>query len=101
HYRNSLNPGGQLKISPEPGITKVCDIWQSSLKKFKNRECLGFRKFDEETGSYGNYVWQTYEQVNERIINFGNGLLHLQINIIKSDQTEKFKIGICSINRPE
>ncbi|CAG8748984.1 11196_t:CDS:1, partial [Cetraspora pellucida] len=64
-------------------------------------ECLGFRKFDEETGSYENYVWQTYEQVNERIINFGNGLLHLQMNIIKSEQDEKFKIGICSINRPE
>ncbi|CAG8842686.1 11175_t:CDS:2, partial [Racocetra persica] len=83
HYRNSLNPGGQLKTSPEPGIITVGDIWRSSLKKFKNRECLGIRQFDEKTGSYGNYVWQTYEQVNERIINFGNGLLHLQINIIK------------------
>ncbi|CAG8826562.1 34136_t:CDS:2, partial [Gigaspora margarita] len=101
HYRNALYPDGQLKTSPDPGFTRLYDIFQNSLKKFRNRECLGTRQFDEKTRNFDDYVWQTYEQVNERITNFGSGLLHLKLNIIKDGQIEKFIIGICSVNRPE
>ncbi|RIB03702.1 hypothetical protein C2G38_2224297 [Gigaspora rosea] len=101
HYRNALFPDGQLKTSPDPRFTRLYDIFQNSLKKFRNRECLGIRQFDEKTRNFGGYVWQTYEQVNERITNFGSGLLHLKLNIIKDGQVEKFIIGICSVNRPE
>ncbi|CAG8615874.1 3736_t:CDS:2, partial [Dentiscutata heterogama] len=101
HYRNALLPNGQLKISPDPGLTRLHDIWQNSLKKFRNRECLGIRQFDEKTRNFGDYIWQTFEQVNERITNFGSGLLHLKSNIIKDGQVERFIVGICSVNRPE
>ncbi|CAG8674792.1 20069_t:CDS:2, partial [Racocetra fulgida] len=59
------------------------------------------RQFDEQTGKFGDYIWQTFDQVDKRITNFGSGLLHLKLNIIKDGQAEKFIVGICSINRPE
>ncbi|KAF0474609.1 acetyl-CoA synthetase-like protein [Gigaspora margarita] len=101
HYRNAFLPDGQIKTSPKPGFTRLYDIFQHTLKKFRNRECLGIRQFDEKTRNYGDYLWQTYEQVNERITNFGSGILHLKLNIIKDDQIEKLIVGICSANRPE
>ncbi|RIB24024.1 hypothetical protein C2G38_2242282 [Gigaspora rosea] len=101
HYRNAFLPDGQIKTSPEPGFIRLYDIFQNTLKKFRNRECLGIRQFDEKTGNFGDYLWQTYEQVNERITNFGSGLLHLKLNIIKGGQIEKLVVGICSANRPE
>ncbi|CAG8740330.1 15278_t:CDS:2, partial [Cetraspora pellucida] len=101
HYRNALLPDGQLKTLPDPGVTRLYDIWQNSLKKYKDRECLGIRQFDGKTGKFGDYIWQTFEQVDKRITNFGSGLLHLKLNIIKDGQAENFIVGICSINRPE
>lgn len=54
--------------------------------------CLGTRQLVD--GKAGDYVWQTYEQVYERILNFASGLLHV-------GQSTGSIVGIVSVNRAE
>ena len=50
---------------------------------------LGHRKI--ENGIAGPYVWQSYNQVQERVANFGSGLKKLGSTVL----------GFFSINTPE
>ena len=65
-------------------------------KRFPNNRCLGHRPKNEK-GEYGDFVWQSYSEVEKRISEFGSGLL--------SSETTKLEkgshIGIYSKNRPE
>ncbi|KAI8615949.1 hypothetical protein BC830DRAFT_242483 [Chytriomyces sp. MP71] len=73
------------------------------LKINPKGHCLGFRPmhFDpvSKTLVPRDYVWQTYEQVAERIKNFGCGLKKLHNEI--TNQDDHFHLGVYSVNTPE
>ena len=47
---------------------------------FAERDCIGVRN-KSSNGKYGNfYVWHTYQQIGDRIINFTCGLRSIGIN---------------------
>jgi long-chain acyl-CoA synthetase len=64
-----------------------------------NLKCLGHRPYDANTQTFGQYVWQTYAQVQERRRNFGVGLiaLHEQVGVTG----RQYGVGLWCQNRPE
>lgn len=63
------------------------------VKEFPGNPCLGKRK-RLNNGKMGDYEWETYKSVFEKVKNLGAGLRGLGIY-------EGDKVGIYSINRPE
>ena len=39
---------------------------------------MGYR-VKKEDGTFGQYVWSTYNEVAQRVTNFASGLVHLQL----------------------
>ncbi|KAL6063087.1 medium-chain fatty acid-CoA ligase faa2 [Balamuthia mandrillaris] len=78
------------------GIDTLYKNFQNSVLRFPNNPCLGTREYVKRKGewSYGRYVWQTYQQIADRVTHFGSGLRHLGLK--KGD-----KVGLWSKNREE
>ena len=53
------------------------------MKISGNNPCLGTRAALSD-GSAGPYVWQTYNQVNTRLTNFGSGLVGLGLATVRA-----------------
>lgn len=72
----------------------------------KKANCLGRRVaiFDPETGlvkGWSGYQWESYGQVAKRRLDFGRGLDHLYTRTLKRPASDKWNLGIFSLNRPE
>ena len=67
-------------------ITNIYEMFTYSVKKFSYQRCLGIRQLLEETKMErggkieekvileNRYIWQTYKEVNDRVINISTGL---------------------------
>ncbi|KAF9921706.1 hypothetical protein FBU30_008227 [Linnemannia zychae] len=88
-----------------PHIRTVYDAFQHGINLNPNNPMLGHRPWDPVTKAFGPYVWQTYQQVNDRVSRFGAGLVHIHTqNILGLDslQAEQgWRVGLWSINRAE
>ncbi|CAI5941960.1 unnamed protein product [Closterium sp. NIES-64] len=85
-YRHSRFQG--LLETPFAGANTIPGLFNMSVKKFRNRRLLGTRrlisrefeldaKLDKqvERVTLGEYEWETYERVHERVVAFGAGLM--------------------------
>ncbi|KAI8331068.1 hypothetical protein BC941DRAFT_439688 [Chlamydoabsidia padenii] len=97
-YRNAQFPELVETFSPE--VKTMYNIFQYGHKISRDRPCLGRRSIDAN-GKHGAYVWETYEEVNQRITNFGSGLLNFINHTVKDSRTKSIPVGIWSLNRPE
>lgn len=55
----------------------------------------------DEKGVAGGYKWISYSQVNQRLTNFGSGLLALRNMLQPGSPITQWHLGLYSINRPE
>lgn len=62
----------ELRKTPFEGVNTLRDNFLHGVKLSGNLPCLGTRPAKD-----ADYVWETYDQVNQRILNFGAGLVHL------------------------
>ncbi|KAI8077880.1 uncharacterized protein BX664DRAFT_287488 [Halteromyces radiatus] len=97
-YRNAVRTELVERFSPK--VHTMYDIFQHGYKISKDRPCLGHRSVNA-SGKHGPYVWETYRQVNHRIINFGSGLMNLINHTLNDPRTKSIPLGIWSVNRPE
>lgn len=74
----------------------MCDVFRHGAKLAPNGNCLG--SYNKQTGQYS---WQTYQKVLERIENCATGLAHLVKQHQLMSSNEKLFIGLWSQNRPE
>ncbi|CAI5516925.1 unnamed protein product [Closterium sp. Naga37s-1] len=85
-YRHSRFQG--LLETPFAGASTIPGLFNMSAKKFRNRRLLGTRRlisrefeFDAkidkqvERVTLGEYEWESYERVHERVVAFGAGLM--------------------------
>jgi len=79
-------PGGD-------NIDTLWKVWQYAIKNNADQNCLGYRKLNAD-GTYEQYAYDTYKQVNETVVGLAKGLKSLGIN---ADDN----VGIFSSNRPE
>ncbi|KAJ3087495.1 hypothetical protein HK102_010942 [Quaeritorhiza haematococci] len=83
----------------------VYDAFETGLLFSKKDPFLGHRPTVKDpatkTVRSGPYVWQTYEQVAQRRLNFGSGLMNIWVDDVKGDPNKKWNLGIYAVNRPE
>ena len=91
-------------FSEESGqiVLTAYENWQNTVRRFPNNKALGNRVPDHQ-GVYGPYQWLTYAQANERVNNFGAGLMHLDLAPDAPDKelNDRGCLGIYSKNRVE
>ncbi|TPX63252.1 hypothetical protein CcCBS67573_g08733 [Chytriomyces confervae] len=84
-------------------VKTLHDVFQSGLAINPKGPCLGQRPLQYDpvtkTTTAKDYEWQTYEQVAERIKNFGCGLLKVHHDATSSDR--HFHLGVYAVNTPE
>ncbi|KAJ3095256.1 hypothetical protein HDU97_007115 [Phlyctochytrium planicorne] len=100
-YRSAICPS-ELRVD-FPNVKTMYDAFQQGKKVSGNRPCAGHRPTvrDPITGAVKSegFVWQTYNQISERRINFGCGLFKIQREVVGGN--DKFNLGIYAVNRPE
>lgn len=64
-----------------------------------SRNCLGYRRYDKETKTYGPYEWINYATVQRRRGNFGVGII--EVNKRAENLQPKYGVGLWCQNRPE
>ncbi|KAJ3092782.1 hypothetical protein HK100_006843, partial [Physocladia obscura] len=79
-----------------PYVKTLYDLFENGVKRNSKGRCFGHRPVfvDPVTGKLGagEYVWETYEQIFERIKNFSCGLVKVYKDVTGSDA--KFNLGI-------
>ena len=83
----------------DPSVRTIHDAFEQTANRLPKKNLLGHRPYDASTKSFGQYVWQTYSQVQKRRANFGVGLraLHEELG---ADGIQ-YGVGLWCQNRPE
>ncbi|KAK6251435.1 hypothetical protein SCA6_005440 [Theobroma cacao] len=89
-YRSSFAQNGFP--APIPGLESCWDIFRMSVEKYPDNPMLGRRQI--VNGKAGKYVWQTYKEVYDIVINVGNSIRGCGVE-------EGGKCGIFGANCPE
>lgn len=72
-----------------------------AMRKGPERPLIGHRTFDQNIGKYGEYVWESYRDIYERVTNLGSGILFLSEHVLNCKKASQLVIGIWGVNRPE
>jgi long-chain acyl-CoA synthetase len=84
----------------------MVESFSQAVSRFPQRPCLGHRQItlNPQTGieTAGPYIWQSYQQIDERRKSLGAGLLQLHKQVTGSKSVRGgWNLGIYSKNRPE
>lgn len=99
-YRHWRFQNGPLLETFHPSLQTFHDLFENSLAKRRNKQCLGWRPWNPATKTWEeHYVWMTYGEVGERRKNFGAGIVevHQRAGITQ----DKYGVGLWAQNRPE
>ncbi|XP_010267912.1 PREDICTED: long chain acyl-CoA synthetase 1-like [Nelumbo nucifera] len=69
-YRNLLSKNGFPPMDPE--TSTAWDIFRNSVEKYPGNKMLGRREV--KNGKLGPYVWKTYKEVYEEVLQIGSAL---------------------------
>ncbi|CAK9152867.1 unnamed protein product [Ilex paraguariensis] len=69
-YRNPLAEHGFPPVDPD--LSTAWDIFRVSVEKYPANRMLGWREFIN--GKWGPYVWKTYSDVYEEVLDIGSAL---------------------------
>lgn len=95
--RSTRTKDNELIETYDKDVQTLYQNFRYGSKKYPNNRCLGYRSVDDK-GVAGDFVWQSYLQVENRISEFGSGLLSCS-EITKLEKGSH--VGIYSKNRPE
>ncbi|KAI9742452.1 MAG: hypothetical protein M1818_003986 [Claussenomyces sp. TS43310] len=96
HWRFRDEP---LLKTLDPAVLTGHDLFETAVKCFPNRKCLGSRGWDPVTKTYGEFEWATYAQTAKQRRDFGVGLVELHKRLGVSE--DKYGVGLWCQNRPE
>ncbi|CAL9037973.1 unnamed protein product [Musa banksii] len=72
-YRNSLAKNGFPPLDPD--MATSWDVFRVAAEKYPNNRMLGWREI--KNGKAGPYLWKTYKEVYEEVLQVGSALCHL------------------------
>eukprot|EP00495_Collosphaeridae_sp_1-RS-2012_P004826 TRINITY_DN412_c0_g2_i7.p1 TRINITY_DN412_c0_g2~~TRINITY_DN412_c0_g2_i7.p1 ORF type:complete len:455 (+),score=92.23 TRINITY_DN412_c0_g2_i7:121-1365(+) len=81
-------------VSGSTSITTLWDLWQISERLHGGKNCIGWRRLDDEGKLEDKYTWDSYIAVNETVGQIVSGLAFLGVKSCTN-------VGIFSKNRPE
>ncbi|ODV97829.1 hypothetical protein PACTADRAFT_52872 [Pachysolen tannophilus NRRL Y-2460] len=80
-----------------PQVKTFFEFLDRAMEFYGNKDCLGFRKFNEDTGKFDNFfTFQSYKTVFKRKKDIGSGLCKVLNNV-----QDKFILTLYSPNRAE
>eukprot|EP00742_Colponemidia_sp_Colp-10_P000272 GILJ01000306.1.p1 GENE.GILJ01000306.1~~GILJ01000306.1.p1 ORF type:complete len:692 (-),score=129.63 GILJ01000306.1:157-2187(-) len=87
---------------PDEKTKTLYDNFRRGVEKSGNGHCLGSRVKNAD-GSFGEYVWKTYNQVDEMATKFASAFIHLNLapRHPAGSEVVNGRIGLYSINREE
>jgi len=83
----------ELLLTRDKDITTLYAAWKTTVEKHGEKRCLGTRIKNEQDGTFGEYDWQTYDEVNEKATYLASAFVLLGFK--RGD-----KIGIYAKNNP-
>ena len=102
--RHPETANGELRQTMHLGLKTMWETFEINLKVGRGRKnFMGYRKKNEKNELEKKYTWITYEEANEKILNFSRGLNVLNLcPKIDIENDDSFRLlGIYSKNRPE
>ncbi|PVU95931.1 hypothetical protein BB561_001492 [Smittium simulii] len=93
-----------LELTLLPEVQTAYDMFWNSAKIAPTSPFVGHRPYNPVTKTFGPYVFQTYEQVAERLTNLGAGIIRINQKALGQPEgpfARQFPVCIYSINRPE
>lgn len=100
-WRCNYNAETELVTCPSKGMATAWDCFEASFKKFASNKCMGTRTYlgehRKEEGHkivkkiFGDTTWQTYGEVHQRALNFGQGLRALGMEPSPSKSKAEFE----------
>ncbi|SCV06016.1 LANO_0H20252g1_1 [Lachancea nothofagi CBS 11611] len=101
-YRNSLSPD-HLVSTIHPNLSTSYDLFNFAVERFPDNDCLGQRVALDGTGKLSNnYVFETYQGIQDRSRNLGSGIMTV-VNLKRKRKFEFNDFIVCflSTNRKE
>jgi len=98
-YRHWRIKDGPIKSRMVDTIRTAFDTFEDGHARYPKHKCLGARKWDSKTKTWGPFVWETYAEVYKRRANLGMGLveIHRLIGVVG----KQYGVGLWCQNRPE
>ena len=75
-YRNARTVDGIMPYET-PEVTTLFESFERTAKNTPKSDCMGHREYDRVTKTWGPYVWQSFETIQQRRNKFGSGLINL------------------------
>ena len=99
-YRHRKFRDGPLLTTLDPEVQSTHDMFESSVRKWPNKQCFGTRPWSPATKTWADrYEWITYAEAAERRKNIGAGIVELHNRI--GYPHDKYGVGLWSQNRLE
>ncbi|KAK8799732.1 hypothetical protein WA158_006280 [Blastocystis sp. Blastoise] len=76
--RTIMSKKHTLVSKPFPEVETLYDCFQRGLKISADEPCYGYRQKNEK-GECGDYFWYTYEEIFEKVKNYGAGIISLNL----------------------
>ena len=102
--RHPTTVNGELRQTMHLGLKTMWEAFEINLKVGRgSKNFMGYRNKNNKNELEQKYTWITYEEANERILNFSRGLNVLNLcPKIDIENDDSFRLlGIYSKNRPE
>ena len=103
--RHPTTAKGELRQTMHLGLKTMWQTFEINLKVGRGRRnFVGYRKKIKKNEFEKKYTWITYEEANEKILNFSRGLNVLNLcpkTDIENEEDPFRLLGIYSKNRPE
>ncbi|KAG2562696.1 hypothetical protein PVAP13_8KG240800 [Panicum virgatum] len=75
-YRSVYAKDGLMELPPD--VQSPWDFFSGAVKKYPKNRMLGQRQVTD--GKAGEYVWQTYEEVYQKVMRIGTAIRSLDVN---------------------
>ncbi|CUS21908.1 LAQU0S04e03576g1_1 [Lachancea quebecensis] len=101
-FRSSLSPG-HLVSNVHPRLSTFFELFNLSVERFPDNDCLGQRSHDRATGQWGqHYEFESYRKIQERSQNLGSGIMTV-VNLKRRQKfsSNDFIVSFLSTNRKE
>ncbi|KAM3162021.1 FAA2-like protein [Lachancea thermotolerans] len=101
-FRSSLSPEC-LVSNVHPRLSTFFELFNFSVERFPDNDCLGQRSQDRVTGHWGqHYEFESYREIQERSQNLGSGIMTV-VNLKRKRRfgSNDFIVSFLSTNRKE
>lgn len=97
-YRNTYT-SDRLVTVVHPAIQTVDAVFRTAVNAVPNSLCMGERKYDQQSKTWGPYIYQTFAEIDERISNLCSGIINVvEQHVHLEPFKEQYVVGLYGPN---